>query len=197
MLAAAAYEQWLMFVNPTCPKALDSLVAAAGQDAGLVRSLAAKAPAKFPLHHGWQQPNHYALAEEARIHLEVLECEAILELQRRPSGPCEVRQHWAGRRQCAHCINPYLQLAKCWGCDRFVCKACVTEAGICCDEEFCQLQVSPWRAAIRVLQKSDHPIFQKWLQEALLANACREHIGWGPEPRYNAKAISYTCHNKP
>ena len=73
----------------------------------------------------------------------------------------------------------------------------ITEEGNCCNHDFCRLLPSPWRAAIRVLQKSAHPIFQKWLQAALLANECQEHIGWGPEPRHDAQTISYTCHNKP
>ena len=66
------YELLLMFVNPTCPKALGSLVAPAGQEAGLVQALAATEPAKLSKHHSWQPPNYHEIAREARTDLQNL-----------------------------------------------------------------------------------------------------------------------------
>jgi hypothetical protein len=124
--------------------------------------------------------NYYEVARRARLHLESYEFEAIQVLKDRPSGSTELQQYLARLDPCHCCLNPWMRLAKCrrHGCSRWLCGACLTNEGNCYNQDFCRLQPSPWRAAIRVLQVFDHLTAQKWLEVASIANTCAERIGW-------------------
>ena len=174
----------ILSVNPSCTKAFDSLVAPAGQETGLAQALAATDTADTAEHDGRQPPNFWRIAHEALLHLKHYEWEAILELKDRPSGRLDVEQHLNLR---ASCIHPFMRLYKCRECDRQLCSVCRTYDGKCYNTDFCRQVPSPWGAAIRVLEDSDHQIFQKWLEAARLLNACAEHIGWRSLPRLNHK----------
>ena len=177
----------ISFVNPSCTKESYSMVAPASQKTCLAQALAATDTADLAKHDRWHR-----VAKEALLHLMQYEWEAILELKGRQSGRLEVEKYC---KWCASCMHPFYRLAKCRRCDRLLCKVCLTEDGKCYDTSFCRQVPCTWRAAIRVLENSDHEIFQKWLEAARLLNACAEHIGWGSLPRLDHKPE--VAHAKP
>ena len=194
-------------VNPTTPKAFAGLSPLAGrltvQAKALAKALAVCSSAK---HHGWQPHSFYEqLFDQVCTYLQTYEFLAITELCGRPSGLTELQQHLAQPGLCGSCLNPRPllgQVAKCrrsccvhWLCAQWLCQDCVTESGYCYFPNVCLRKLSPWRAAIRVLQNSDHVIAQHWLMAARLADLCAEHLGRGQLPRLDNKSTATLPNN--
>ena len=157
-------------------------------------------------HHGGQPRSFYEqLFDKARFYLKTYELLAITELYGRPSGLNDLQQHLAQPGLCGSCLNPRPLLghvAKCRRsfcvrglCAQWLCQDCGTDRGYCYSPNVCIRKLSPWRAAIRVLQNSDHVIAQHWLMAARLADLCAEHLGREQLPRLDAKSTA-TMPNK-
>lgn len=181
-----------LLVNPSCPKAFASLAAPAGQETGPAQALAGihsaglAELAELAKPHPFGPPTDYReIAGKALLHLESYEWEAVMELKGRSSGSAEVERYLAQQGLCHCCLNTSRPLAKCRRplCSLMLCRGCLTKEGNCYCPDFCRHLPSRWRAAIRVLQDSDHPIARKWREAAGIATTCLRRIGWGSLPR--------------
>jgi hypothetical protein len=169
------------------------------------QALAATGIAMLDEHSRRRPPGFYELAEEARQRLDDAEWQAIIVLMGRPSGWEKLQQYWAQPGMCVGCLYPRPGLGKCQRgtcaqlqCARQLCQGCRTESDTCPSNNCCSDKCSPWRAAIRVLQKYDHVIAQRWLEAAVVANFCHNFHRRGPETRLDRKhAATFAKSNQP